>query len=80
MTEQVAGAVRDGDRIVMLEDVVTSGGMTLKAIEALEREFNVEIIKIIALVDRLQGAAETIEGEGFDFVPLFTVEDLNINA
>ena len=78
MGDQVAGPLRDGDRVVMLEDVVTTGGMTLKAIEAVEREKNVQIIKVIAMVDRLQGAAETIEKEGFQLVSLFTIADLGV--
>ena len=65
---------------MMLEDVVTTGGMTLKAIEAVEREKNVQIIKIIAMVDRLQGAAETIEKEGFQLVSLFTIADLGVKV
>ncbi len=78
MGDQVAGPLRDGDRVVMLEDVVTTGGMTLKAIEAVERAFDVSIVKVIAMVDRLQGAREAIEAEGFEFVSLFTIEDLGV--
>ncbi len=80
LTDQVAGPLRDGDRVVMLEDVVTTGGMTLAAIEAVERERNVQIVKIIALVDRLQGAREAIEQEGFDLVALFTIEELGVKV
>ena len=80
MGDQIAGPVRDGDRVVMLEDVVTTGGMTLKAIEAVEREYNVQIVKIITIVDRLQGAREAIEEEGFELVSLFTVEELGVEA
>jgi len=62
----------------MLEDTVTTGGMTLKAIEAVERERDVAIVKVIAMVDRLQGARENIENEGFELVSLFTVEELGV--
>lgn len=78
MGDQVAGPLRNGDCVVMLEDVVTTGGMTLKAIEAVEREFDVTIVKVIAMVDRLQGARQAIEDEGFDFSAVFTVEELGI--
>jgi len=78
MGDQVAGPLRDGDRVVMLEDTVTTGGMTLKAIEAVERERDVEIVKIITMVDRLQGARGNIESEGFELVSLFTVEELGV--
>ena len=78
MGDQVAGPLRNGDCVVMLEDVVTTGGMTLKAIEAVEREFDVTIVKVIAMVDRLQGSRQAIEDEGFDFSAIFTIEDLGI--
>lgn len=78
MGDQIAGPLNDGDRVVLVEDTVTTGGMTLKAIEAVERERNVEIVKVIAMVDRLQGARENIEAEGFDLVSLFTVEELGV--
>jgi len=78
MTDQVAGPLRDGDRVVMLEDVVTTGGMTLKAIEAVERERDVQIVKVIAMVDRLQGARAAIEAEGFELVSVFTIEELGV--
>jgi orotate phosphoribosyltransferase len=78
MEDQIAGPLRDGDRVVMVEDVVTTGGMTLKAIEAVERERNVDIVKVVAMVDRLQGAKEAVEAEGFSLVSLFTIEDLGI--
>lgn len=78
MGDQIAGPLIDGDRVVLVEDTVTTGGMTLKAIEAVERERNVEIVKVIAMVDRLQGARENIEAEGFELVSLFTVEELGV--
>jgi orotate phosphoribosyltransferase len=80
MGDQVAGPLRDGDRVVMLEDVVTTGGMTLKAIEAVEREKNAQIVKIIAMVDRLQGAKATVEEEGFQLVSIFTIEELGVKV
>ena len=78
MTDQVAGPLRDGDRVVMLEDVVTTGGMTLKAIEAVENERDVDIVKVIAMVDRLQGAQEAIEAEGFELQSVFTIAELGV--
>lgn len=78
MGDQVAGPLRDGDRVVIVEDVVTTGGMTLQAIEAVERERNVDILGVVAMVDRLQGAREAIEAEGFRLVSLFTVEELGV--
>lgn len=78
MGDQVAGVVGDGDRVAMLEDVVTTGGMTIKAIDAVNREYDVQIAKVITVVDRMQGAREAIEGRGFDLTALFTVQQLGV--
>jgi orotate phosphoribosyltransferase len=61
--------------VVILEDVVTTGGSSLKAIEVTEKEgFNVK--GVIALLDRTEGGRETIEGRGYLFQSIFTLEDL----
>lgn len=47
----VEGDVRPGDRVVVLEDVITTGGSTIRAIQA-ARAFGLEVVKVVALVDR----------------------------
>ena len=76
--KQVEGALEAGTRVAMLEDTVTTGGSTLKAIEAVERERGAEIAVIIAMVDRLQGARELFEEAGYRFLPIFTIEELGV--
>ena len=63
-----------GARVALLEDVVTTGGSTLKAAAKL-REAGYEIAGVVALVDRLEGGREAIEGAGYRLVALFTRED-----
>ena len=60
--------------VVVLEDVVTTGGSTLKAIERL-RLAGFEPVKAIALVDRLEGGREAIEATGVPLDALFTRHD-----
>ncbi|MFZ5453298.1 MAG: orotate phosphoribosyltransferase [Thermodesulfobacteriota bacterium] len=55
----VVGDVKPGERVVILEDVITTGGSTLKAIDA-AREFGLQIIKVIILVDRGEGGREAV--------------------
>lgn len=74
---QVEGNLAAGDRVLMVEDVVTSGGSTLRAIDAVE-ELGGVVVHIIAMVDRLAGAAEAFEKRGCKFTPIFTVRDLGI--
>ena len=55
----VEGDVREGDRVIIVDDVITTGGSTIKAIEA-SREEGLEIVKVIVLVDREEGGREEI--------------------
>jgi orotate phosphoribosyltransferase len=75
----VEGDLRPSERarVVIVDDVVTSGGSILKGIERL-RSFatGVEIVKVIALVDREEGGAENIRQAGFEFSALFTKTEL----
>lgn len=78
--KQVEGPLRDGVRVVMLEDVVTTGGSTLDAIEAMEREKNAHVLKVISMVDRLQGAKENLAARGYELQAIFTIEELGVKA
>src|SRR5246500_3489527 len=64
-----------GDRCLIVEDVVTTGGSTLLSIEAV-REAGHEIIGVVAVLDRLAGGAERIAAAaGAPYVPLTTIDD-----
>ncbi len=56
-----------GIRVALLEDVITTGGSSLKAVEAL-RAVGAEVVGIVALVDREEGGAETIRDAGLPLV------------
>jgi orotate phosphoribosyltransferase len=72
---QVEGPVEPGVRVVAIEDVVTTGGSALRAIEAL-RMFGADVAGVLALVDREEGGRETIEGSGLPLISLFRVSEL----
>ena len=63
-----------GARVVILEDVVTTGGSTLKCAEKL-RAAGFDVARVIALVDRLEGGREAIEAEGLPLTALYTRAD-----
>lgn len=67
-------ALRPGLRVALLEDVVTTGGSSLKALDVL-REAGCEVAGIVALVDRLEGGREAIEAAGVRLVSLATRRD-----
>lgn len=76
---QVEGPVEPGMSAVIVEDVVTSGGSALKAVDA-AREFGLQVDRILAVVDRLEGGREAIEAAGLKLQTLVTVRDLGIEA
>ena len=67
-------SLKPGLKVALLEDVVTTGGSSLKAVESL-KEAGAEVVGIVALVDRLEGGAETIRSSGLPLVTLATRRD-----
>lgn len=63
-----------GAAVALLEDVVTTGGSTLKAAARL-REAGYSVSSVVALVDRLEGGGEAIAGSGLTFSSIFTRRD-----
>jgi orotate phosphoribosyltransferase len=64
------------DRCLVVEDVVTTGGSTVQAIEAV-REAGHEIVGVVAVLDRLAGGAERIAAAaGAPYAPLVTIDDV----
>jgi orotate phosphoribosyltransferase len=68
------GETLAGKRIVVLEDVTTTGGSAMKAIEALRAEGAV-VERVISVVDRLEGAADTFKAAGMPFSAILTASD-----
>ncbi len=65
-----------GTRCLVVEDVVTTGGSTVRAIERI-REEGLEVAGVTAVVDRLAGGAEAIEeAAGAPYRPLLTIDEL----
>jgi orotate phosphoribosyltransferase len=71
------GRSRAGQKVVMIEDVVTSGGAALMAAERL-REAGLEVGTLLCVVDREEGGRAQIEANGLTFDPLFTATLLGI--
>lgn len=64
-----------GQRVVIVEDVITTGGSVLKAVDAV-RDQNCEVVKILALVDREQGGRGNFLKENISYHPIFTISEL----
>lgn len=72
---RVEGCFSAGDRVVIVEDVVTSGGSALQACEAVLAEGG-EIIGILAVLDREMGGREKIEEAGHPLLTIFRISEL----
>jgi len=71
----IEGDIREGDNVIIVDDVVTTGSSTIDAIMK-AREFGLNIVKIIVLVDRQEGGKENIIKQGVEFEAVITKEDL----
>jgi len=69
--------LRPGERCLVVEDVVTTGGSTVKAIERV-REDGLEVVGVVSVLDRLAGGAEAISAasDGAPYTPLSTIDDV----
>ena len=64
----------EGSKVTVLEDVVTTGGSSLKAVEKL-REAGYVVTTVIAVVDRLEGGREAMEKSGINLKSIFTLDE-----
>jgi orotate phosphoribosyltransferase len=71
------GEIYPGERVVVIEDVLTTGSEALRSARAL-REFGANVIEILGVIDREEGAAANIAAAGFHFRTLFTRASLGL--
>ena len=69
--------MRPGQRVVILEDVVTTGGSSLDAIARVE-EFGLKVTRVVAIIDRMEGGAQAFAAKGYPFSSLLTIRDFGI--
>ncbi len=75
----IEGNLRPGSRVAIVDDVFTKGGSALKAAQAVQ-EIGCEVVVVLALVDRLQGAAEHCRAEGIaNYQSVFTIRDFGVS-
>jgi len=75
MRGQVEGNLAGHKRVAILDDVITSGESALIAAEAAE-SYKAEVVRVLAVVDRGQGAPQIFSQRGYNFTPLFGIADL----
>ena len=76
-SKQIEGRFAAGDRITVIEDVVTTGGDSLRSVQVL-RDAGAQVIHLVVVLDRGEGGEENIRGAGIPYSPLFRVSDLEL--
>lgn len=76
--KMVEGVLKEGDVVLLVEDIATTGGQVLEAAKIIT-EAGAKVKKIVCVIDRKQGAEENITGAGHTFESIITKDDLGIN-
>jgi orotate phosphoribosyltransferase len=74
-SKRLEGVYDEGDRVCLVEDVVTSGGALLEAVSAL-REAGLVVETAICVVDREEGGSEALAAEGIELRPIFRASEV----
>lgn len=72
---KVEGVLPENARVVIVDDVVTSGKSVMEAIDAV-KEQGAEIVRVVSIVDREQGANALFSGEGYIYESVFSISEL----
>jgi orotate phosphoribosyltransferase len=74
--ERVEGVLPPGARVAILDDVLTTGGSALQAVEEVEKA-GATVVAVVCIVDRLEGAREKFTPK-YEYRPVFTIRDFGI--
>ncbi len=75
LMQWIEGNVKKGDRVAIVDDVITTGKSTIEAINR-AKEAGLEIVKVIALIDRQEGGREAVETLGYKLDSIITREEV----
>ena len=78
LQRSIEGPVEPGQRVVILEDVVTTAGSSLLAIDR-ALEFGLVVERLVTVIDRLAGGREALAARGIPMESLVTIRDLGID-
>jgi orotate phosphoribosyltransferase len=77
-SKQIEGILAPHDRVTLIEDVVTTGGDSLRSAQVL-RDAGAEVINLVVVLDRGEGGEANIRAAGIPYSPLFRVSDLELD-
>ena len=76
--KQLEGRFETGDRVTVIEDVVTTGGDSLRSVQVL-RDTGLDVIQLVVVLDRGEGGEENIHEARISYSPLFRIQDLELD-
>lgn len=76
--KQLEGRYSPGERVTVIEDVVTTGGDSLRSIQVL-RDAGLDVIHLVVVLDRGEGGEDNIRQAGIPYSPLFRISDLQLD-
>jgi orotate phosphoribosyltransferase len=71
--KRIEGPLKKGSKVAIVDDVITTGGSVLRAIEAVEAE-GCKVVKVVVLLDRHQGGSDEIKRKGYDFQAILSAD------
>ena len=77
-SKQIEGRFETGRRVTVIEDVVTTGGDSLRTVQVL-RDSRLEVIHLVVVLDRGEEGADNISAAGIPYSPLFRISDLTLD-
>jgi len=75
LNKLIEGKIRERDRVLIVEDVATTGSSAYKAVQAAE-ELNCKVVKVIPIVDRNEGGRDFFNNKGYDYDPIIKIEEI----
>ena len=70
-------SIANGGRVIILEDVTTTGGSAIQAVKRIEEETDCEVVAVISILDREEGGREAFEAAGITFESLLVRSDIS---
>ena len=70
-------SISEGGRVIILEDVTTTGGSAIQAVKRIEEETSCEVVAVISIIDRQEGGKEAFENAGIAFESLLVRSDIS---
>jgi len=77
-SKQIEGRFNTGERVTVIEDVVTTGGDSLRSIQVL-RDAGLDVVHLVVVLDRGEGGEDNIRVAGIPYSPLFRIKDLELD-